>query len=150
MKEKFLGLRNLVGNINNSNFKNMTDQIADMLTRIRNANLVRKEMVIIPYSKMKLVMAKILEKEGFIKNVERVDSKFGQIKIELKYKNKQPVIRGIKRISKPGQRIYNGYRELPRIMSNLGIYILSTPQGLMTHYEAKKRKLGGEVICEVY
>lgn len=128
----------------------MTDQIADMLTRIRNSNLARKETVLVPYSNIKFSIAKILEKEGFVKNVEKIDDDYGQIKIGLKYKNKEPVIQGLKRVSKPGRRVYNGYRKLPRIMPTLGIFIVSTPQGLMTHRQAKKGKLGGEIICEVY
>lgn len=128
----------------------MTDQISDMLTRIRNANLARHETVVVPYSKMKMAVAKILAKEGFVKNVEKLEEKHGQIKIELKYKANQPVLIGLKRVSKPGLRVYNSYRQLPRIMPRLGFYIISTPQGLMTHEEAKKKKLGGEIICEVY
>lgn len=128
----------------------MTDQISDMLTRIRNANLARQVTVLVPYSKMKMAVAQILAKEGFVKKVEKLDDGHGQIKIELKYKANKPVLGGLKRVSKPGLRVYNGYRELPRIMPSLGIYIISTPQGLMTHEEAKKKKLGGEIICEVY
>lgn len=128
----------------------MTDPISDMLTRIRNANLVEKTEVFLPFSKMKYELGKILEQEGFIKKVEEVDEKDKKIRIELKYKNNEPVIQNLRRISKPGCRVYNSYKELPKLLPTLGIMIVSTPQGLMTHQEAKKRKLGGEVICEVY
>ena len=128
----------------------MIDPISDMLTRIRNANLVKKTEVIIPFSKIKFEVAKILEKEGFVKKVEEIEKNHKQIKIELKYKDKKPVIQDLKRISKPGRRIYNGYKKLPKILPSLGIMIVSTPLGLMTHEEAKEKKIGGEVICEIY
>jgi len=128
----------------------MTDPISDMLTRIRNANLVKKSEVIFPFSKMKYELGKILEQEGFIKKLEEFDEKGKKIRIELKYKNNEPAIQDLRRVSKPGNRVYNGYKELPKLLPTLGVMIVSTPKGLMTHQEAKKRKLGGEVICEVY
>lgn len=128
----------------------MSDPISDMLTRIRNANIVKKSEVFIPFSKIKFEMAKILEKEGFIKKAEQVEKDNQQIRVELKYKDGQPVIQNLSRISKPGRRVYHSYKKLPRILPSLGIMIVSTPQGLMTHEEAKVKKIGGEIICEVY
>lgn len=127
----------------------MTDPISDMLTRIRNANLVKKNDLLIPFSKIKFEIAKILEKEGFIKRAEKTKGKFDQINIILKYKNKEPVIQYIKRISKPGQRIYYNYRQIPKILPSLGIWIISTSKGLITHDQARKQKIGGELICEI-
>jgi len=131
----------------------MTDPIADMLTRIRNASLVRKDHVIIPFSKIKFEMANLLEQEGFISRVEDEDKdsiKNHNIKINLKYKGKTAVIRGVKRISKPGRRVYQNYLEMPRILPSLGLLIISTSKGLMTNIEAKKHKIGGEIICEIF
>lgn len=131
----------------------MTDPIADMLTRIRNASLVRKDYVLIPFSKIKFEMASLLEQEGFISRVEDEDKdsiKNHNIKINLKYKGKTAVIRGIKRISKPGRRVYQNYLEMPRILPSLGLLIISTSKGLMTNIEAKKQKIGGEIICEIF
>lgn len=131
----------------------MTDPIADMLTRIRNASLVRKNDVLIPFSKIKFEVAKLLEDEGFINGAEDINDisvKNHNIKIKLKYKGKQAVVRGIIRISKPGQRVYNSYKEMPRILPNLGLLIVSTSRGIMTNIEAKKQKIGGEIICEIY
>ncbi len=132
----------------------MTDPIADMLTRIRNSLAVNKSEVALPYSKMKLGIAEILKAEGYIKDCEVVKSAAGQyneIKITLKYKKpKKPAIVGFTRISKPSRRVYTGRQKLPRVLNDLGIAIISTSQGLMTNKEARKRKLGGEVVCEVY
>lgn len=137
----------------------MTDPIADMLTRIRNANLVNKKEVVLPMSKLKFSIAKILEKEGWVGHVEVLKaggaknqtSGFDQLKIALKYdKSGNSAISSIKRISKPGLRIYAGKTELPRVLNNLGIAIISTPAGLMTNKEAKQKGVGGEVICEIY
>jgi len=135
----------------------MTDPIADMLSRVRNALAVRKEAVVLPMSKIKYQIAKILEANNWVEKVEEMEgqgkkekSKFKEIKIVLKYKSGKPAISSIKRISKPGLRVYVKKNELPRVLNNLGIAIISTPQGLMTNREAKKRGLGGEVICEIY
>jgi len=130
----------------------MIDPIADMLTRIRNAVLVNKTDVIIPLSKVKFEVGKILEREGFIKRIEKIDEsdkKRPFLRIILKYKDKDPVVREITRISKPGRRIYQGYKEMPKILPSLGILIVSTSRGLMTNTEAKQQKVGGEVICEI-
>ncbi|MGB9779946.1 MAG: 30S ribosomal protein S8 [Caldanaerobacter sp.] len=130
----------------------MTDPIADMLTRIRNANMARHETVEIPSSKMKKAIAMILLKEGFVKAVEEIDDgKGGILKITLKYgPNKERVISGLKRISKPGLRVYAKHDELPRVLGGLGIAIISTSKGIMTDKEARKEGLGGEVICYVW
>jgi small subunit ribosomal protein S8 len=130
----------------------MIDPIADMLTRIRNAVLVNKTDVIIPLSKVKFEVGKILEREGFIKRIEKIDEsdkKRPFLRIILKYRDKDPVVREITRISKPGRRIYQGYKEMPKILPSLGILIVSTSRGLMTNTEAKQQKVGGEVICEI-
>ncbi|MEZ0344431.1 MAG: 30S ribosomal protein S8 [Caldimicrobium sp.] len=130
----------------------MTDPIADMLTRIKNALMARKKTVIVPASKIKLEIARILKEEGYIEDYQYIDEKpQGKIEIVLKYdENKRPVIVGLKRVSKPGRRIYMGYRDLPKVLDGLGIAIVSTSQGIMTDYEARKRKIGGEVICEIW
>jgi small subunit ribosomal protein S8 len=137
----------------------MTDPIADMLTRIRNALSVGKPEVLMPISKVKLNIAKLLEREGWIEKAEIVadgitgkrGTRFNQLKIALKYDSEgRPSVSAIKRISKPGLRIYAKKDELPRVLNNLGIAIISTPKGLMTNKEARKNGLGGEVVCEVY
>ncbi|MDD4900490.1 MAG: 30S ribosomal protein S8 [Patescibacteria group bacterium] len=136
----------------------MTDPIADMLTRIRNAQAVNKKTVVLPMSRMKYNIAKILEQGGWIEKVEIIkvaakknsSSAFNEIKIELKYKNGQPMISCLKKVSTPGRRVYAGKTELPKVLNNLGIAIISTPRGLMTNKEAKKQGIGGEVICEIY
>ena len=137
----------------------MTDPISDMLTRIRNAAAVKKPEVFIPMSKIKFEIAKILKQEGWVidaqivKNESQKNSHFGfdQIKVVLKYKKSgKPVITSIKRISKPGLRIYANKDNLPKVINNLGIAILSTSSGLMTNKQARKQGLGGEVLCEIY
>lgn len=128
----------------------ITDPISDMLTRIRNAYLVNKAEVRIPYSNMKMAIAKILAGEGYVAGIEKVENGFDEIRISLKYKNGNSAINSIKRISKPGRRHYAGYRELPNVQSDYGIAIISTSQGVMSNKEARKRKLGGEVLAEVY
>ncbi|NAZ30657.1 MAG: 30S ribosomal protein S8 [Caldimicrobium sp.] len=130
----------------------MTDPISDMLMRIKNALMARHKTVVVPGSKLKLEIARILKDEGYIEDYRVVEEK-PQIKIEivLKYdEKKRPVIAGIKRVSKPGRRIYRGYKELPRVLDGMGIAIISTSQGIMTDHEARKRRLGGEVICEIW
>lgn len=130
----------------------LTDPIADMLTRIRNAQMARKEWVEIPLSKFKYQLAKILEKEGYVTSVRKEKKgQFEKIKIKLKYlENKEPAIRAINRISKPGRRVYVKKEKIPKVLGGLGLAVISTSQGLMTDKEARKRRLGGEVICEVY
>lgn len=136
----------------------MTDPIADMLTRIRNASAAKKSEVVLPMSKIKYSIAKILEKEGYVGSVgiEKSEAKknksfvFDELKIALKYDNGKSVISSLKRISKPGLRVYVNRDELPRVLNNLGIAIISTSQGLMTNKEARKKNIGGEVVCEIY
>lgn len=128
----------------------MTDPISDMLTRIRNAQMVKKTNVSLPFSKMKYAIAKILEQEGYVGKVERAEeAKFPMIRIGLSYENNAPKIQSVRRVSRPGRRVYAKTTELPRVMSDLGIAIISTPNGLMTNKEARARRLGGEVICEI-
>lgn len=129
-----------------------TDPIADMLTRIRNGIAARKEQVVLPYSKLKANLADILAKEGYVKAVEVKDSgKFKELSIVLKYSTGgETPIMGIKRVSKPGQRIYAPVTNIPKANGGMGITILSTSKGLMTDREARKQKYGGEVICQVW
>ena len=130
----------------------MTDPIADMLTRIRNANLVRHEKLELPASTIKKEIADILKREGFIRDFEFIeDSKQGVIRIFLKYgSTNERVITGLKRISKPGLRVYAKAEELPRVLGGLGIAIVSTSKGLMTDKEARQSKMGGEVLAYVW
>lgn len=130
----------------------MTDPIADFLTRIRNANSVNHEKVEIPASTMKRTLADILKEEGLIKDFEFIeDGKQGILRLYLKYgPNKEKVITGIKRISKPGLRVYAKKDEVPRVLGGLGIAVISTSQGIMTDKDARKRGLGGEVICYIW
>lgn len=129
-----------------------TDPIADMLTRIRNANIVYHEKVDIPYSKLKKSIADILKREGFIKDYEFVDGReYGLLRIYLKYgANSVRVITGMKRISKPGLRVYARKDNIPRVLGGLGIAIISTSRGVLTDKEAGKVGVGGEVLCYVW
>ena len=130
----------------------ITDPIADMLTRIRNANTERHEKVNIPASNMKKAIADILLKEGYIKNVETADDGGqGMIKVTLKYgADKQKVLTGLKRVSKPGLRVYAAKDELPRVLKGLGIAIISTSKGIMTDKEARRENVGGEVLAFIW
>lgn len=130
----------------------MTDPIADMLTRIRNGNLAKQDKVDIPASNFKAGIAKVLKNEGYIKNSKIIkDRKQGLLRVYLKYGPKnERTIEGIKRVSKPGRRIYSGFEEIPKIRGGLGIMILSTSKGLMTDREARKKKMGGELICSIW
>ena len=131
----------------------MNDPIADMLTRIRNANTAKHDTVDVPSSKMKVAIADILQKEGYIKKYELVDNgNFKDIRITLKYGSTkdEKIISGIKRISKPGLRIYAGKDELPKVLGGLGIAIVSTNNGVITDKEARKLKVGGEIIAYVW
>ncbi|MFC0297410.1 30S ribosomal protein S8 [Geobacillus jurassicus] len=130
----------------------MTDPIADMLTRIRNANMVRHEKLEVPASKIKREIAEILKREGFIRDFEYIeDNKQGILRIFLKYgPNNERVITGLKRISKPGLRVYVKAHEVPRVLNGLGIAILSTSQGILTDKEARQKGTGGEVIAYVW
>lgn len=130
----------------------VSDPIADMLTRIRNANIVRHDTLEIPGSNMKKEIAAILKSEGFVKNVEYIeDDKQGMIRVFMKYSNEnERVITGLKRISKPGLRVYAKREELPRVLNGLGIALISTSEGVLTEKEARKRNLGGEVLAYVW
>ncbi|AEH45339.1 ribosomal protein S8 [Thermodesulfatator indicus DSM 15286] len=130
----------------------MTDPIADMLARIRNACQVHHKTVEVPASKMKLAIAKILKEEGYIEDFRFIpEGPQGKIEITLKYdEQKRPVIAGMKKVSKPGRRIYVKKEDLPQVLGGFGIAIISTSQGIMTDKEARKRGIGGEVICEVW
>ncbi len=130
----------------------MTDSVADFLTRLRNANTVYHDKVEAPASKMKMAIADILKDEGFIKDCEYIaDGKQGVIRVYMKYGgNKERVITGMKRISKPGRRVYVRKDSIPRVLGGLGIAIISTSQGIMTDKNARKLGLGGEVICYVW
>ena len=130
---------------------NITDPIADMLTRIRNANAQRHETVDVPSSKLKKSIAEILLDEGYIKSFEEIeDNSQGIIRITLKYVNKQKVISGLKRISKPGLRVYASKDELPQVLNGLGIALISTSKGIKTDKEARQEGLGGEVLAYVW
>jgi len=127
------------------------DQISEMLTIIRNAQAVLKQTVSLPFSNMKYEIARILESEGLVGKIEKKGKKVKKtLEIELKYKEGAPAISGLKRISKPGQRIYVNYREIKSVRNGYGIYVISTSKGLLTNKEARKQKIGGEVICEVW
>ena len=130
----------------------MSDVIADMLTRIRNANDAKHATVDIPASNMKKAIADILVEEGYVKSYQIIeDGKQGTIRVTLKYEgNKQKVLRGIRRISKPGLRIYAGYEDMPKVMNGLGIAIVSTSKGIMTDKKARANKIGGEVLAFVW
>jgi len=130
----------------------MTDPVADMLTRIRNANTARHDRVEVPASRLKEEIARILQDEGYIKSYRYMeDQKQGMLRIYLKYSSdKQKTISGIKRISKPGRRVYIGKAELPRVLNGLGIAIISTSHGVMTESDCKRTGVGGEVLCYVW
>lgn len=130
----------------------VTDTIADMLTRIRNANVMRYTEVKVPASKLKIELARILKEEGFIKDYKVLDENVqGMIYLTLKYgQNKERVITGLKRISKPGLRVYAKADEVPRVLNGLGIAIISTSKGIMTDKEARKQNLGGEVLAYIW
>ncbi len=130
----------------------MSDPIADMLTRIRNANMVRHEKLEVPASNLKKQIAEILKREGFVRDVEYVeDNKQGIIRIFLKYgKDNERVITGLKRISKPGLRVYAKTDEVPRVLNGLGIALVSTSQGVLTDKEARAKQVGGEILAYVW
>jgi small subunit ribosomal protein S8 len=131
-------------------YMSMSDPIADMLTRIRNAQMVKKISVAIPASKLKLAIASVLKEEGYINDFGLVEeSGRPQLKIGLKYYSDKPVIDRIERVSRPGLRVYKGRDEIPSVMNGLGVAILTTPKGVMTDRKARKCGLGGEVLCYV-
>jgi small subunit ribosomal protein S8 len=129
----------------------LTDPISDMLTRIRNASMVRKQFVDVPRSKIKFAIAKILQKEQCVSGVEEVQVEGRDfLRLKLRYSDGASYISSLRRISKPGRRVYAKADRLPHVRSGFGFAIVSTPNGLMTNREARKRRLGGEVLCEIY
>jgi small subunit ribosomal protein S8 len=130
---------------------NITDPIADMLTRIRNASRARHPEVIVPASKTKVAIARILKDEGFIEDfTETAEGSAKNLRITLKYVGKVPVVSGLKRISKPGLRVYAPKTEIPRVLGGLGVVIVSTSQGIMTGAQARRGQLGGEILAYVW
>ncbi len=128
-----------------------TDPISDMLTRIRNASLARKSELVLPFSKFKKALAEVLLREGFISGVKDLIEKHKMLEIKLKYSAAgEPAISEINRVSKPGQRIYLSAQKIPRTNSGFGITVVSTSKGLITDQEARKQKIGGEIICQVW
>ena len=129
----------------------ITDPLADMLTRIRNASRIKKEHVDILASKMKVAIAKIMKDEGYIKNFRVIkDRKQGILRVFLKYHEGDPVIEGLERVSKPSRRVYVPNDEIPKVLNGLGVAILTTSKGIMTDREARKQKVGGELICSMW
>nr|MBN1229960.1 30S ribosomal protein S8 [Anaerolineae bacterium] len=133
----------------------VNDPIGDMLTRIRNAIMAQHSEVTLPYSRMKAELARVLVEEGYITDYEVVEGeKFKNIHITLKYvgnrRDRRPVISGLRRISKPGRRIYTQYQDIPWVLSGMGIAVLTTPKGVMTGQQARRQHLGGEVLCHVW
>jgi small subunit ribosomal protein S8 len=130
----------------------MSDPLGDMLTRIRNGQSARKSVVSSPASRFRTNVLEVLKREGYIRNFSSVESEAGfkELKIELKYHEGQPVISEIKRVSRPGRRVYYGIRDLPRVYNGLGIAILSTPRGVLSDNEARTANVGGEVLCHVF
>jgi small subunit ribosomal protein S8 len=131
----------------------ISDPVADMLTKIRNASMAKHEKVEIPTSRMKLQIVKILKNEGYIKNFKKVVSKEGvnYIRVFLKYDEKQnPVLHGLDRISTPGRRVYSGYRDMPRVYNGYGVVVVSTSTGIITGKKASEKKVGGELICSIW
>lgn len=131
---------------------NITDPLGDMLTRIRNGQAARKDSVLSPASRLRLNVLEVLQREGYIRGFTQEGSESGPatVRIELKYFEGQPAIRELKRVSKPGRRVYSGARELPRVKNGLGITIVSTPRGVLSDDEARKENVGGEVLCQVF
>ncbi len=130
----------------------LSDPLGDMLTRIRNAQRAAKHSVRTPASRLRANVLDVLRREGYIRGFEVVDTGPGkkEISIELKYHNGEPVIREIRRVSKPGRRVYAGVKELPRVYNGLGIAILSTPRGVLSDAEAREQHVGGEILCTVF
>lgn len=128
----------------------LNDPLGDMLTRIRNGQRARKNAVTSPASRLRTNVLEVLRREGYIRGYHREEHGHQELAIELKYHNGEPVIRELKRISKPGRRVYSGVGDLPRIYNGLGIAILSTPRGVMSDAEAREAHVGGEVLCMVF
>jgi small subunit ribosomal protein S8 len=130
----------------------MSDPLGDMLTRIRNGQSARKAVIVSPASRLRTNVLEVLQREGYIRGYSQEDIRAGvsEIKIELKYSEGEPVIKEIKRVSKPGRRVYSKIKDLPRVYNGLGIAILSTPRGVMSDNEARAANVGGEVLCQVF
>ena len=130
----------------------MNDPLGDMLTRIRNAQMRRRPRTSTPSSKLRVNVLEVLQDEGYIRGFTQIEQKNGQaeIEIELKYHNGQPAIREIKRVSKPGRRVYSGSKEIPTVSNGLGVAILSTPKGVMSDWRAREENVGGEILCNVF
>jgi small subunit ribosomal protein S8 len=129
----------------------MTDPISDLLTRIRNANMAKYPIVKVPMSKIKLEIVKILKDEGFVRDFKVTKDKFPQIKVRLKFDDdNQPVITCLRKISKPSRRVYSSWQDLPRVLNNLGIAIVSTSKGILSDRESRRLKVGGEILCFVW
>ena len=128
----------------------LSDPLGDMLTRIRNGQAAHKTAVNTPASKLRVSVLEVLRREGYIRGFRREDIGHGELSIELKYHNGEPVIRELRRVSKPGRRIYSPVKDLPRVYNGLGIAILSTPQGVMSDAEAREAHVGGEILCTVF
>jgi small subunit ribosomal protein S8 len=144
-------LQDVLASSNIKENKMLTDPIADALTRIRNANMVKHESVTIPASKLKVELVKLLKEEGYISDYEVVkEDKFSNIVVTLKYAGSTPVITGLKRVSSPGLRTYTKAKHVPKVYDGMGIAVISTSKGLMTDRRAKEAKLGGEILCYVW
>jgi small subunit ribosomal protein S8 len=128
----------------------LSDPLGDMLTRIRNGQAAHKPAVTSPASKLRENVLEVLAREGYIRGYNRAEGPHGALSIELKYHNGAPVIRQLKRVSRPGRRIYSGVKDLPRVYNGLGIAILSTPRGVMSDSEAREAHVGGEILCTVF
>ena len=129
----------------------VTDPISDMLTRVRNALMLRKESVEVPHSKIKREVSRVLKENGYITDFYEVsDDKFKKIKLVLKYHEGRSVIQGLKRVSKPGRRVYVGTQEVPRVMGGMGVAVGSTSRGILTGHQARRLKVGGELLCYVW
>jgi small subunit ribosomal protein S8 len=128
----------------------LSDPLGDMLTRIRNGQAANKANVSSPASKLRMNVLEVLAREGYIRGYNRGDGSKGDLSIELKYHNGTPVIRQLRRVSRPGRRVYSGVKDLPRVYNGLGIAILSTPRGVMSDAEAREARVGGEILCTVF
>lgn len=130
----------------------LSDPVSDMLTRIRNAGMAQHPEVVLPSSKMKLAIANVLTEEGYITEAKNEETEGPQptLRLTLKYHNRQPVIAGIERVSKPSCRIYAGADDIPRVMGGMGVVIMSTSEGIISGKEARRRRIGGEVLCRVW
>jgi small subunit ribosomal protein S8 len=128
----------------------LSDPLGDMLTRIRNGQAAHKSAIKSPASKLRINVLEVLQREGYIRGYEREPDGHQELSIELKYHNGTPVIRELKRVSKPGRRVYSGVKELPRVYNGLGIAIVSTPRGVLSDSEARDAHVGGEILCTVF